>query len=436
MKGEFQPQVLHSPEAEKAVLGCLLAMPHEVIPDTCLILNKGDFFTIQHQTLYEGILEIYLGGVIALDAMTLHQWLTDKKKVDECGSPGILAELMLGFATHLNVSSYVQIVKDKSLLRKLTEACAYIIQDISDMPDSVPAVLDRAEATIFRITNRESSGNDIKDAPTCVAMVREMLDEVDAGKANLRVKTGIVAIDEINGGIPSPGYILIVGAPTIGKTAIASNFMDHFCSEGMGTGMFSLEMTIQTLMKRKIAKAAKIDSSRLNGKLHPREQEDVELAMRELADWLFWIDDTPYLTAMDFAKKARQMAKRGAKAIILDYAQLAKGRDNREHRSEQLAEFSRTVTLVRKELGVIIIMLANVNKEGEKADILLPEHIADSHAFYKDCDVCFMMQKADGYDAASVSHKPVIVRCPKYRDGRGANWSVVIEYNARELSFS
>lgn len=436
MKAEFQPQVLHSPEAEKAVLGCMLGMPHEVIPDICLALNKGDFFLLAHQTIYEGIVEIYLGAVIALDVMTLHQWLTDKKKAVEVGSPGILAELLVGFATHLNVSSYVKIVKDKSLLRKLVAACTHIIQDVQDMPDSVPEVLDRAESAIFRITNRELSGNDIKDAPTCVAMVREMLDEVEAGKATLRVKTGIKAIDEINGGIPSPGYILFVGSPGIGKTAIASNLMDSFCIEGIGTAMFSLEMTIQMLMKRKIARAAKIDSARLNGKLHPREQEDVELAMRELADWPFWIDDTPYLTATDFATKARQMAKRGAKVIILDYVQLTKGRDNRDHRSEQLAEFSRTITLVRKELGIIIIVLANVNKDGQKGLDLLPEHIADSHAMYKDCDVCLMMQQAKDYDRAPISSKPVLVRCPKYRDGRSDNWSVIIEYNARELSFT
>src|SRR5476651_912873 len=148
----LSPTVLYSAEAEKAVLGCMMAQPDEVIDEVTNTLSKEDFFVPAHQEIFAALREMRNSSQ-AIDVMTIHQWLTDRKMAEAVGSPGILAELLVGFATHLNVGSYIAIVKDKSLLRCLQSACSTIVQDIADMPDSVPSVLDRAESAIFKVTN-------------------------------------------------------------------------------------------------------------------------------------------------------------------------------------------------------------------------------------------------------------------------------------------
>src|SRR5580658_7018934 len=150
---EISPTVLYSAEAEKAVLGCMMAQPAEVIDEATVALSKEDFFVPAHQEIFAALREMH-NAMQAIDVMTVHQWLTDRKMAEAVGSPGILAELLVGFATHLNVGSYIRIVKDKSLLRSLQLACTTIASDIAEMPDSVPAVLDRAETVIFQVTNQ------------------------------------------------------------------------------------------------------------------------------------------------------------------------------------------------------------------------------------------------------------------------------------------
>jgi replicative DNA helicase len=148
----LSPTVLYSAEAERAVLGCMMAQPQEVINDATVALLKEDFFVPAHQEIFGALREMFNSSQ-AIDTIAVHQWLTDRKLAEAVGSPGILAELLVGFANHLNVGSYIRIVKEKSLLRCLQAACSAIVTDIADMPDSVASVLDRAESAIFHVTN-------------------------------------------------------------------------------------------------------------------------------------------------------------------------------------------------------------------------------------------------------------------------------------------
>src|ERR1700677_1094942 len=149
----LSPTVLYSAEAEKAVLGCMMAQPREVIVEVIETLSKEDFFVPAHQEIFAALRDMD-SAAQPIDVMTIHQWLTDRKMAEAVGSPGILGELLVGFATHLNVGSYIRIVKEKSMLRCFQMACSTIVSDIAEMPDSVPAVLDRAETAIFQVTNQ------------------------------------------------------------------------------------------------------------------------------------------------------------------------------------------------------------------------------------------------------------------------------------------
>src|ERR1700749_1396380 len=120
---------LYSAEAEKAVLGCMMAQPAEVIDEAEAALAKEDFFVPAHQTIFAILCQMQAKKQ-SVDMMTVHQELVDRKRAEEVGSPGILAELLNGFATHLNVGSYIQIVKDKAIMRNLQRACMEIVREI------------------------------------------------------------------------------------------------------------------------------------------------------------------------------------------------------------------------------------------------------------------------------------------------------------------
>lgn len=162
--------LLYSEEAEKAVLGCMMAQPLEVIPETIKTLDVGDFFVPAHREIFGTLRELFQEEK-PIEVMMLHQAFVDRKIAQSLGSPGILAELLVGFATHLHIGSYIRVVKDKAMLRRLHKAATGILSDIEEMPDCVPKVMDRADYAIKAVTN----GHQEKTALT-VRSVAEILD--------------------------------------------------------------------------------------------------------------------------------------------------------------------------------------------------------------------------------------------------------------------
>jgi replicative DNA helicase len=427
----LMPASLYSAEAEKAVLGCMAMQPNEVI-DEAIVLERDDFFVPAHQEIFAVLCQMHAAQQ-AIDAMTLHQWLTDRKLAEAVGSPGILAELMRSYATHLNVGSYIQIVKDKAMLRSLELACTKIVRNIHDAPDAVSTVMDLAESEIFRVTNLKES-TPIHDARACVARFDVERAKIQSGEHSNRVLTGLQGIDESNGGFPAPSFVVIAGGPGIGKTAIMLNLLENWCSSGRGVGAFSLEMTIPQLMKRAIASTAGMDSRRLNGRLHEPEIARVDAARAQLLSWQFFIDETSNLTPADLRSKSRHMVKRGASVLELDYLQLMRGTNRRDERREQVAEITRTIKLLANELGILFIVLAQVNREGRKRGELQLQDLAESSTIEQDADAVLLLERKAGSENCTARAIPVIGRWAKYRDGSTGDFNLT--YNAPELRFT
>lgn len=434
----ISPSVLYSAEAEKAVLGCMMAQPAEVIDEVIGVLNKEDFFVPAHQEIFEALDGMWANKV-AIDVMTIDNWLKDRKLAEAVGSPGILAELLVGFATHLNVGSYITIVKDKAMLRALQQACSTIVQDIIDMPDSVPGVLDRAESLIFRVTSLKES-SPIHDATACVALFEQEQEKIQQGIVETRLKTGIRAIDEGNdgrggsGGFPIPGLVVIGGEPGVGKTAVAGTLLDNWCAAGIGVGMFSLEMTKQQLVKRQVSRLASIDSRLLNKKLHEAYQMRVASATATIKTWPFWIDQTTNLTPVDLRSKSRQLVNKGARVIILDYLQLMRGSNRKDERREQIAEITRTAKLLANELGILFVMLSQLNREGRKRGNLCMADLKESSTIEEDADAVLLLERKEGYENCPNTAIPVLGRWGKFRDD--AVGDIELTFNAPQLRYS
>jgi replicative DNA helicase len=435
----LSPAVLYSAEAEKAVLGCMMAQPAEVIIEAADALSKEDFFVPAHQEIFAALREMD-NARQPIDVMTIHQWLTDRKLAEALGSPGILAELLVGFATHLNVGSYIRIVKDKSLLRCLQSACSTIVQDIVDMPDSVPAVLDRAESAIFQVTNMGLTQTTVS-AREEIDKAITLIEDFQNRKGHLHgLPTGFHKLDELTAGWKAGEMIVLAARPGQGKTALALTFARHVLDQrydeasdswkkpGHPVGMFSLEMTNEQLMLRLLASYGSESLQRIRqGDLDEHSLQKLRMIAGDMKEWPLYLDDSSFLTINQLRGKARRMKERfGIEMLVIDYLQLlrsesAQAKDNRQN---EVAEISRGIKALAKELKIPIIILAQLNRRSEenKGEPAL-HNLRESGAIEQDADVVLLLHRPDAQKDQDGNEQPVgpiipyVLNIAKQRNG-------------------
>jgi replicative DNA helicase len=435
----FLSTVLYSAEAEKAVLGCMLSQPNEVIDDATEALVKEDFFVPAHQEIFGALREMY-NSQQAIDAISLHQWLADRKLADAIGSPGILAEIYIGFATHLNVGSYIKIVKDKSLLRSLQMVCSKIVQDIVEMPDSVATVLDRAESAIFQVTHMGLTNSTVS-AREEIDKAIKLVEDFQNRKGHLHgLHTGFHKLDEMTSGWKAGEMIVLAARPGQGKTALAMTFamrvlkerydetIDAYKKPGHPVGVFSLEMTNEQLMLRLLASHGSESLQRIRqGDLDEHSLNKLRLVAADMKEWPLYLDDSSFLTINQLRGKARRMKDRyGIELLVIDYLQLlrsesAQAKDNRQN---EVAEISRGIKALAKELSIPIIILAQLNRKSEEGKQEPALHnLRESGAIEQDADVVLLLHRPDpekDQDGNERQHGPIIpysLNIAKQRNG-------------------
>jgi replicative DNA helicase len=435
----LSPQVLYSAEAEKAVLGCMMAQPAEVIDEAAMSLVKEDFFVPAHQEIYAALREMH-NAQTAIDVMTMHQHLTDRKLDQSVGSPGILGELLVGFATHLNVGSYIRIVKDKSLLRALQLVCSTIVTDIADMPDSVPSVLDRAETAIFLVTNQGLTQTTVS-AREEIDRALGVIEAFRGRKGHLQgIPTGFHKLDELTAGWKPGEMIVLAARPGQGKTALALTFARHaldgrydeasdaWIKPGYPVGMFSLEMTNEQLMLRLLASFSGTSLQRIrSGELDDQGMELLRARAGQMKEWPLYLDDSSFLSINQLRGKARRMKDRHQiELLIIDYLQLLRSESEqaKDNRQNEVAEISRGIKALAKELSIPIIILAQLNRRSEEAKAEPALHnLRESGAIEQDADVVMLLHRPDqekdqdGNERQSSPIWPYVLNIAKQRNG-------------------
>ena len=423
----LSPTVLYSAEAEKAVLGCMMAQPAEVINDATVTLLKEDFFVPAHQEIFGALRDMFNTG-LPIDTIGMHQWLTDRKLAEAVGSPGILAELLVGFANHLNVGSYIRIVKEKALLRCLQSACSAIVQDISEMPDSVASVLDRAESAIFHVTNLGLTNSTVP-AREEIDKAIALIERFQGRRGQLQgLPTGFHKLDELTAGWKPGEMIVLAARPGQGKTALALTFArraleqrydeatDSWKKPGHAVGVFSLEMTNEQLMLRLLASYGSESLGRIrSGELDDHSLQKLRMIAGDMREWPLFLDDSSFLSINQLRGKARRMKDRhNIEMLVIDYLQLlrsesAQAKDNRQN---EVAEISRGIKALAKELGIPIIILAQLNRRSEEAKQEPALHnLRESGAIEQDADVVLMLHRPDAEkddDGNAIPHGEII----------------------------
>ncbi len=411
----------HNLEAEESLLGAML-LSREAIASAAEFCSSADFYRPAHGHIFEAVLSLYAKGEPA-DPITVAEELNRAGLLEMVGGSGSLVGLQAGTPTTTNAAHYARIVEEHSLLRRLIGVAGEIAEMGYGLPDDITATIDRAEAMMFQVAQRRTSDT--------MAALRDLLglnlDRLEMlyeqGEQVTGIPSGYVDLDEKLNGL-QPNALYIVGArPAMGKSAFALGMAAHAALEQRKPVLFfSLEMSHMELTQRLLCAEAKVDSTRMrNGRLHAEDWPKITTAVGRLAEAPIFIDDNPNLTIMEIRGKARRLkAKMGDLGlIVIDYLQLMTGRTSAENRQVEIAEISRGLKILARELEVPVVALSqlsrNLEQRADKRPML--SDLRESGSLEQDADVVMFLYRDEVYNAESPDSGMAEVIVAKHRSG-------------------
>jgi replicative DNA helicase len=419
----------HSVEAEQGVLGCVLLSPNECMGQCITRLKSAAevFYDLRHQTIYRTMQEMY-DAREAIDVVTLQQRLRDRKQLDEVGGVTYLSTLADAVPSAANLDYYLDIVREKHLLRRLIVTCTETVGRVYEHEGEVDALLDEAERDILQVVESgvEDTQSHIKDL---VHKAINTIEDYHSRQGMLTgIGTGFVDFDRMTTGLHEGEMIVIAARPSMGKTSLAMNIVEHVVLDlELPVGVFSLEMTSESLVLRMLCCKAHVNlRNAREGFFTERDFPRLTQVAGKLSKAPLFIDDTSGLSILQLRAKARRMhAQHGIKLLVIDYLQLlhSTGRRSQENRQQEIAEISSGIKALAKELRVPVIVLSQLNRELEKDKNRKPRlsDLRESGAIEQDADLVGLLYKPsvddDEAGGAEAEGAPVNLLIAKQRNG-------------------
>ena len=405
-------------EAERAVL-CSLLLDHDGLYKVMDKLQPTSFDLPRHRVLYEACLAL-VEKQQAITLLTLRSYLGEQGQLESIGGPTFLAEVMDAVPTAAHVEHYAMLVRDKSLARSLIRTCEGLASRGYEVSEPVQELVEDAERQIMHLSMGHAD-----EAFTSVQQelesTVEYIERVQDGKI-IGVRTGFDDLDKVIGGFNGGDLVVLASRPSMGKTAFALNVArNHAINYGGCVGLFSLEMTKRELMVRMLLGEAQIDNSRFRtGMLSERDWRAITLAATRLEDARIFLDDSMAVTVSDLSARARRLHReQKLSLVIIDYIQLIQGRQSAERREQQVADISRSLKLLAKDLDIPIMALSQLNRGPESRPDKRPQlgDLRESGAIEQDADVVAFIYRDEVYhdDTPDVGIAEIIIS--KQRNG-------------------
>lgn len=418
----------HSVEAEQSVLGGLLLdnAAYEKVAD---VLRPEHFFLSSHRLIYGAILT-QIEQARPVDPLTLAECLSRSGKLEDAGGQNYLGTLALNTPSAANIGRYAEIVIERAIFRTIYAECQSIIDAVRRPGQRDPReILDQAQARLLSLGDRAGNESGFEDAGALMRRVVEFIDEqhqryesLGTAAAVTGLATGFLDFDHMTAGL-HPGQLVVVAArPAMGKSALALNISEYVARAGTPVAFFSLEMGNKEQGIRMVASGAHLNTQRLfSGRISEQEWPRVVDSIGRLSDIPLHFSESPYLTVMEMRSLSRRLKRQHPKLglIVVDYLQLMVAGGNEQNRANQIADISRGLKLLAKELGLPVIALAQLNRELEKRGNKRPvlSDLRDSGAIEQDADVVVFIYRDEVYDECSPRKGEAELIIAKQRNG-------------------
>lgn len=415
----------HSIEAEQSVLGSMLIAP-ESWDTVTEIIGSDDFYNRAHQTIFIAVLDL-LKHNLPVDLITVSEQLEKHDKLEEAGGFAYLAELAKNTPSAANVAAYAQIIKERAITRELI-GVAHNIAEVGFNPEgrNSAELLDLAESKVFEIAEKRTGENEgPKDIDKVLGKTVDRLEAlVKSGKEVTGVTTGFQDLDKKTSGLQPSDLIIVAARPSMGKTTFAMNLCENaMMAEDKPVLVFSLEMPSEQIMMRMLASLSRVDQTKIRtAQLDDTDWSRISRTMAMLKEKNnLWVDDSSGLTPMDVRTRARKIAREngGISLIMVDYLQLMRVPSLADNRTLEIAEISRSLKALAKELEVPVVALSQLNRSLEQRADKRPVNsdLRESGSIEQDADLIMFIYRDEVYHENSEYKGVAEIIIGKQRNG-------------------
>ena len=407
-------------DAEEAVLGGLLHQPTigDIIFDR---LAASHFYQNKHQLIYGAIVSLIEDNT-PVDLITVIEELRRRQCLDAIGGASYVTELFEKFISNAFIEEHAKIVREKAILRNLIDASLLTLNRCYESGQPVEEILNQAEQAILGCGEQQNKNNSVVSFHEAANEATILIQKLYENKQDVTgIASGFIDLDKMTAGFQNGDLIVIAARPSMGKSSLLMNIVQACGARGVPTLVFSLEMSRAQLVMRSIASVATIDSAKLrNGRLEDRDLLKVASAVGTIRDYPIFIDETSGQNILELRARSRRMKREhDIKLIAIDYLQLMRGAEHLENRVLEVADITRRLKLMARELDVPIILLSQLNRQvegrGEKRPVM--SDIRDSGSVEQDADlVCFIYREYVYAPTAENEYKAEII-VSKQRNG-------------------
>src|SRR5258706_3452107 len=355
-------------DAERFVLGSIL-MDDSYFIQTAGALLPDDFSLEKHRRIFARMAEIHERGE-KIDRVTLANELMHRNQLESCDGLSYLVSLDDGLPQTFNIESYIRIVKDKAILRKIIFTSQNLMNRCISSDEEPSQILAGDEETLLKLGESQVKSGLMSPAQIIEDYQGGLNSFLDPSKRIKGISTGFSKLDEMTGGLHAGELIILAARPSMGKTALALNIAQHVAMqshEKQTVALFSLEMSRESLLTRMICASARVDQQKFRaGYLNEEDRRRLRKATNDLVQAPFFIDDTAGAHLMDIHAKLRRLkSEHGLALVVIDYLQLMSGRGRYENRNQEISTISRGLKLLAKALKVPMLVLSQLNRAPE-----------------------------------------------------------------------
>jgi len=408
-----------SEEAEKSLLGAVL-LEGDTLAEVAHLVDSEDFYATAHQSIYDCCCSLFNEGK-RIDALLIREELKRRGDLEKVGGEGYLAQLVNTVPSAAGAGDYARIISEKAVKRNLIHVCTQVQTAAYEESMAGPDLLDWAESEVFGLGRGSAADAQSKGIKSLILEAFDEINEfIEGGGAPRGVSTGFLDLDEKTAGFGPGDLIIVAGRPSMGKTTFANCVVDHIgVVEKKPVAYFSVEVGAKDLVRNMLVSRARVELQRVRRGLCDKEElRRLEYAGNDFMEAKIFIDDSSIATPVQIRAKCRRLKQRhGLGLVVVDYLQLMEtGRA--ENRQQEIAQISRQLKGMARELEVPVIAISQLNRSVEQREDRRPRmsDLRESGSLEQDADVIlFIYRESQSNDQADPTHAELIIA--KQRSG-------------------